>query len=240
LRMNCVRTLKRLLAATTLFATLSVPLTAQDTSTAGQNDSGRCWRGRPAPACKSIVLTELGIYRDVVTPGPVVRFVGPNGEIRQEDPARDSRADFQIELGVLKNVSTKTAIGASILGRGTDEGDGYIGMKGRYRRWLTQEGVALDVGLGVRTNRDPASVGSRPPSPGYSTGKRGPALTSDVAFNYKDYGSLVTRFDLAKFGDRTEPNVSIGVRGGSRVATFGLAGILGAVVLIASVAVVAN
>jgi len=115
----------RVVALTAL--TLSgLPLSAR-----AQNppDTGRtrptCWTARPAPRCRTLVLTEFGAYLDASS--GAARFLG--------------------NAGLMINVSRRDAVGASVL---VDLGGvAGIGPELRYRRW-TSGGNALDLAFGAR------------------------------------------------------------------------------------------
>jgi hypothetical protein len=211
-------------ASLVLVASVSGQSLAQDSTTIAKptNSQGRlCWRGRPLPVCSSILLTEFGIYRDLVTPsGRRMTYSDERYEIR------DSYWDLQTELGLLKNITQKYAFGGSVFSRyGPQEGLS-LGAKARYRQWVTPDGMSVDFGAGFRVARDP-SPGLRTDmngNPRFVRPSRGPALTTDIAFNVMDYASFVARADVVKFNDRYQPKISVGVRGGSRVGTFGFAG----------------
>ncbi|MGV3708268.1 MAG: hypothetical protein ACO1Q7_05460 [Gemmatimonas sp.] len=223
------------LITTTLLLFAQRSAQAQDSTAATAKEGGFCWRGRPAPRCSVILLTEFGVYRDLVTPSATVQSFYSGGTPYKE---YDRRWDLQAELGLLQNVTEKYAIGGSLFVRRSTELDTEVGAKVRYRRWLNPEGLSVDVGAGIRSVHDRYS---RPPSDGmpvtyYYPTKTKVGLTSDVALNVMDYASFVARAEVVPMGDRYQPKLSVGVRGGSRVGTFGLAGFGTAIAILVAVA----
>lgn len=79
-----------------------------------------CFRGRPLPQCRAFWLTEFGLSL-------------PDGP-------------FGWELGGMRNVGTRSAVGGTLYLR-VDGGTAY-GVKPRFRRWLSPV-VALDVSPGI-------------------------------------------------------------------------------------------
>ena len=176
-----------------------------------------CWRGQPTPACNGFLLTEFNVFRSVVIPTTIIRYtVSADSTEQYAYQRRDASWNFTWEVGGMVNTSTHTALGATLL-LGVDQNGGTVGAKARYRRWLNPEGIALDIGAGLRTvqtNRGSVYLFQ----PGVPYREPGPevAFTADVAINARDYVALVARVDVAKFGDRYRPNVALGVRAGSR------------------------
>ena len=209
-----------------LLLTKTSDVFAQDSTSSSPRG---CWRGRPAPACDMFLLTELNFF------GTVVNATGkysstfmidstPRTFQYEEHPAQWK---FSSEVGGMVNRGKKTAFGGTVLLDASPNGLN-IGLKARYRRWLTSDGVALDVGAGFRTTRDDVpndysdtyGYGWPPAAPRNSIG-----FTGDVAINARDYVAVVTRLDVGRYDKRLQPTVSLGVRAGSRPAVIGLAGI---------------
>ena len=113
-------------------ATVLLTLTLLSAYAEGRN----CFRGQPWPACRTFWITEIGAYG---------RFDPP---LYPPDP--DFKLYINAELGLMYNVGMVHAFGGTLFA-GWDlriEEDKRIGIKGRYRRWLTPE-VSIDGGLGL-------------------------------------------------------------------------------------------
>ena len=178
---------------------------AQATPTAPEPRSF-CFRGRPAPTCSTFLITEVGAYRRVV--GSVTRYSqrGNVGGPPNEFLSHDLENQLTFEIGAMKNRTTNTAVGATVVasfGRGAT-----VALKGRYRRWLSPQGIALDLGAG------PILLGSAHSGDGPNT----PGLTADVALNASDYGAVVARVDVLRTNGKTASAVYGGVRLGSKPA----------------------
>ena len=102
---------------------------AQD-STAGQTPTPLCYHARPKPACSAFILTNFGGY-----------LVLGRDEIN-DTPLRDV-ADW----GLMVNVSTRDAIGASVFASLDRLGFG-LGPAVRYRRWLPSS-ASFEVAVGT-------------------------------------------------------------------------------------------
>jgi hypothetical protein len=202
---------------------LTTALHAQDTTTTRvvTGDSirppvGPCWRGRPKPKCEWFAITEVGFYQNVVSTSFVVdRFPGQAPAYRVEDYT----AQLTWEFGAMRNRGAKSAIGAALL-LGADDDVGRIGVKGRYRRWLDPQGLALDLSAGVVRG---------------ATRKNGRAaiLSGDASLNYHDFGAITARAEAARVNGRTTAALFGGVRLGSKpaaAATVVMAGLFALVV----------
>jgi hypothetical protein len=130
---HCAGTMTRLLM---LILVAGTPAPAPGTTPAGDSSAPAapraCFRGRPLPRCRSFWITEA------------------EGGLRLAGPAAasgDLDARLGIELGWMRNLSPRTAIGGG-LAAGWD-GVEFLSLRPRYRRWLTPV-LALDVSPGVR------------------------------------------------------------------------------------------
>lgn len=166
----------------------------------------RCWRGQPAPACRSFVITEIGFSSALATTSSTTAF-----------RSRDFSDHATIEVGIMRNSNRSSALGATLL-LGADATGGRFGAKARYRRWLNPAGLAVDVGAGV-------IVGNLPRV------SRTATLTGDLALNFSDYGALVTGVEVARPNGRSRAALFGGARLGSKPGAIvtGLAIILAAI-----------
>jgi hypothetical protein len=168
----------------------------------------RCWRGQPAPACRSFVISELGYARALAGTSSTYSQV-PYGSRDSTYRARDFSDHAFFEIGGMHNRGPSTALGATLM-LGADATGPRFGAKARYRRWLTADGRSLDVGAGV-------IVGNLPKV------SRTLTLTGDVALNFSDYGALVTGVEVARPNGRPRAALFGGARLGSKPGTIGIA-----------------
>lgn len=199
---------------------------AQDST--AQKTHRYCWRGRPAPTCDGFLLTELTYFRAIVNPSATLTYPSygdPPATYRYD--VHPSEWKFSAEVVGMINRGKHSAVGGTLLIDGGPEG-ASIGLKGRYRRWLTPEGIALDFGAGFQTTKDKvfrnASTSGQPILL-YQGPRNSVGFTGDVALNASEYVAIVSRVDINKFDSRLQPTVSLGVRAESRPAVFALGGI---------------
>lgn len=210
-----------LTAFTAVIAATPGSLAAQDTARVAR----LCYRGRPKPSCDRFVLTELGFYRRVASTVIVREFERFDGGVgRTSRPAVGNHLAW--EVGLMANRGRKSAVGGTLL-LGVGEEGGRIGVKGRYRRWLTADNIAADYSAGLIV----AQVDRG--SPYLGSGRAG--VTADASLNAADYGAVTARVDVIPTSGRTAAALYGGVRLGSRPALVGT-GLLAAgfVVLIAA------
>ncbi len=212
------------MALAALAAATPGPLAAQDTARVPK----LCYRGRPKPTCDRFVLTELGFYGRAVGTRFVdefERFDGGLGRISR--PALGNHLAW--EVGLMANRGRQSAVGATLL-LGVGEEGGRIGVKGRYRRWLTADNIAADYSAGLIVAR---VDGGAP-----YLGRGSVGVTADASLNAADYGAVTARVDVIPTGNQTAAALYGGVRLGSRPALVGtgllVAGFLALVVLLSS------
>jgi hypothetical protein len=125
---------------------VSAPLVAQADSTtvARPREQRLCWRGRPAPACRSFWITEFGY--DVVIASTSTRTVYSDGF---SNSYRDLDSRLVWTIGPMINRDNGRAVGGTLtLGPGQDGTRAAI--EGRYRRWTTSGGgSSLDLSGGI-------------------------------------------------------------------------------------------
>lgn len=100
---------------------LGQPLVAQE------GDGAACFRGRRLPTCRSFWVTDAAAGLGYV--------------------AGRSEVYLAADLGWMRNVNDRTAVGATI-GIG-HSGDGFVALRPRLRRWITPA-IGLDISPGVR------------------------------------------------------------------------------------------
>jgi hypothetical protein len=171
------------------------------------------------------VLTEIGYYARAAGTSTRFTVLDPGSPDRPEFSytLRDIEPQLTWELGLMTNRGPQSALGATVL-LGVGDGGADVGLKGRYRRWLGDGGMAIDVGTGL-------FAGSLEIVNGKANGA---GITGDVAFNAADYGAVVLRVDVMRADNRTATALFTGVRLGSKPA-LGATGLLGvALILVVS------
>ena len=97
---------------------------------AAQAPTGLCFRPRPLPTCSAYLITEFGVGVGL-----------SRSEFHPAGPL------FTWELGGMKNLGERSALGATVFVNASDFGSGP-GVRLRLRRWLSQ-GLSLDVAPGI-------------------------------------------------------------------------------------------
>ncbi len=188
----------------------AAPLAAQDSAQATRK---LCYRGRALPQCSRFVITEIGYYRRAAGSRETYTYTYPTTDGGQQEYSfteNDIGSQLTFEVGLMANRGPRSALGATLLLGAASDG-AEVGLKGRYRRWLSSDGIALDVGLGVVSGGGNSRNGA-------TTGN---GITADVALNAADYGAIVLRTDALRVHGHTASAVYGGVRLGSGPALIG-------------------
>lgn len=168
---------------------------------------GFCWTARPLEVCRTFFVAEAGAYTALAS----TRYT------RRGFDGRTTRSMHLTghvgwEVGVMRNVSSRDAVGAALLAGGDANGE-RIAVKGRYRRWMPGN-AAMDMGAGVMFARaaqayeDPQAEGNlHVPVAG---------LTGDVALGLTDWVGVSVRGDLLVDKDGEPANA---VYGGVKLGT---------------------
>jgi hypothetical protein len=181
-------------------------LTAQDSASVAHHaptatePALHCWRGRPAPTCRTFVITEIGYYSSLLSTSVTEPITPGFPTTQRRKEAFTDHATF--EIGVMQNHGPSSALGATLFIGGDGHG-GRFGARARYRRWLSADGRSLDVSTGIIAASLPRT-------------SRTAILTSDVALNFSDYGAIVAGVDLARTSGRPRAALSGGARLGSK------------------------
>lgn len=199
----------RLIAALACIATFAEAGYAQIQASPGTGKF--CWRGRPAPACRTFLLAEGNVFTPVA--GSRYTRTGYNSGT----PTQSLELTWYVawELGGMVNVDANDAVGASVLVGGDANGARW-GVKGRYRHWL-DAATALDVGAGV------LGAGRSVPRAGQPGNDHVPAVgfTGDVSLGVTEWASFGVRADVLwseEGGDDPATAYYIGTRLGTRPA----------------------
>lgn len=137
-----------------------------------------CWRGKPLAGCRSFLITEMGLLLQL-------------NDTRSNQYGETVVLSF--ELGWMKNVAPREAIGFT--GYATAGDISRLGLRGRYRRWLSRH-TAIDVSPGILLSGE--NTASDFQAPGFVLGATANlgdliALTLEAEWSqYRDYGSGLT------------------------------------------------
>lgn len=178
-----------------------------------------CFRGRALPHCSHFLLIEAGYYHRLA--GSKHAALDTNEITRDAIDNLDRDSHFSWELGYMRNLDGRNAMGGALL-VGTGDAGARFGVKGRYRRWVGAEGTGrLDFGAGVLRG----GMRDRVPNP-YRPSATDPltivadvpayGVTADVTYDIGDLIGVSTRVELMRAeGGRTGTAVFGGVRLGS-------------------------
>ena len=187
----------------------SAPLAAQQSA---DSSLEFCFRGAPFPRCRWFAITEVGV---------VWLATGS-----QPDPGfRDSRRRVtpNVNLGIMRNLTPRTAVGAAVLFSDLDADESRTGVQARYRRWLSSTiGLEASVGLLVEANDVASHFHVEPELPGF---------TGEVRLEWRDLMGVQARVDRLQAGSQRLTDLWLGGRAGGRVGAVGV-GILAVVMLI--------
>jgi len=135
-----------------------------------------CWRGHPAPECRSFLITETALVARL-DDYPFQRGT--------------SWAGVTFDLGWMKNVSTTSAVGFSGYALSSDPSQRF-GIRARYRRWLSRN-TSIDLSPGILLSGEDNLIDYDPPGVvAGATLNAGDlvALTVEGEYSrFKDYGS---------------------------------------------------
>lgn len=146
-----------------------------------------CWAGRPAESCRTFLVAEASAH---------LLAVGTRYTRTGYDGVREGKwhmvGHFGWEVGVMRNVDPRHAVGATVL-VGADANGARVALKGRYREWMGRR-AAMDVGAGLLVARraEPFADPDRPGNQHVVVA----GLTGDVALGFTDWASVSLRADL--------------------------------------------
>lgn len=144
-----------------------------------------CRTGRPAESCRAFLVTEGNLYAPFA--GTTYLRTGFDGERTRE---RHLAPHVAWELGAMKNVTPRDAVGAAVL-LGVDANGERLALTGRYRRWLSPR-AAVDASAGAlyarRARAEPDFAGN--------VHVPGAGVTGDVTVGLTDWAGVSVRADL--------------------------------------------
>lgn len=173
-----------------------------------------CFAGRPLPYCRTFWLTEVGYYRSAFGP----QAAQPNSPPGDRQP--DLNSHGSLELGLMSNRDPRTAVGGTAF-IGIGGSTLRYGLKGRYRRWISERRFAEVSGGPVRISSH------WPDSPLWSSGV---GITGDVSLGWRDWVAVTARAEAVRGGGHTRGALYGGLRLGSYpaiVATAAVAAYIG-------------
>ena len=178
--------------------------------------SALTWRGRPLAETRSFMITEFGVLARIDD--------YPYG-------GDDSRIQFSFDLGWMKNISPRDAVGGSGYAVVSDPTT-RLGLRARYRRWLSR-GSSIDVSPGVLLGGEDSAIEYDPP--GFVLGatlNAGDLVALTVDAEYAKNLDLVHDTPPLQWEKRTDVAWRAGAKLGSGLGLLGAAGLFGLVLYI--------
>jgi hypothetical protein len=173
------------------------------------------WRGRPLAETRSFMITEFGVVARIDD------YPYSSG---------DSRIGISFDLGWMKNISAKRAVGFSGYALVADPTT-RLGIRARYRRWLSRK-TSIDVSPGVLLGGEDSGIEYDPPGfvLGATLNSGLVALTVDA--EYAKNLDLVHDTLPLQWEKRTDVAWRAGAKFGSGLGILGAAGFFGLIILI--------
>lgn len=173
-------------AVLSILVTAALPSAAQD-SLAAIAPNALCFHAKPKPACAAFMLTNVGVYGVA------------GGDFSGRAPLM-----VVVDWGVMGNVGTRTAIGASVFVSVDEGGAGMLGSAVRYGLWISpRTSLEFAVGTALLGEAGPGSILGLvrwSPAPWFALTARPEMLRRDM-FLSVDEG----------FGTRSRGRLSIGL-----------------------------
>ena len=180
----------------------SLAVEAQSPPTNGRSDGGLCWRGRPAPRCTWLLLSELGAEYPITSTETQVDVVGSPGYIA---PAFEAR--LTASVGLLRTVGQHAAMGGV-----ASAGLGSLGRaaaEARYRRWSGTSATSAELSAGYLTTRlQPAN-------------DRAQGITGAAGLTWADLVGAHLRVDVVQAQGRRYRSLAAGAHLGQRAGVAG-------------------
>jgi len=174
------------------------------------------WRGRPLAETRSFMITEFGVLSRIDD----YPYLGG-----------DSRLAFSFDLGWMKNISEKGAVGLSGYALVSDPVS-RLGIRARYRRWLSRK-TSIDISPGVLVSGEDSGIEYDPP--GFVLGttlNAGDLVAVTVDAEYARNLDLVHDTPPLQWEKRTDIAWRAGAKLGSGLGLLGAAGLVGLVIAI--------
>ena len=174
------------------------------------------WRGHPLAETRSFMITEFGVLA------------------RLDDypyAGGDSRMAISFDLGWMKNISERRAVGFSGYALVSDPTT-RLGIRGRYRRWLSRK-TSIDVSPGVLLGGEDSGIEYDPP--GFVLGatvNAGDLVALTVDAEYARNLDLVHDTPPLQWEKRTDVAWRAGAKFGSGLGVLATAGLFGLILVI--------
>jgi len=171
------------------------------------------WRGRPLAETRSFMITEFGVLTRIDD----YPYVGG-----------DSRIAFSFDLGWMRNISERGAVGFSGYALVSDPTT-RMGIRARYRRWLSRK-TSIDISPGVLLGGEDSGIEYDPP--GFVLGatlNAGDLVALTVDAEYARNLDLVHDTPPFQWEKRTDVAWRAGAKLGSGLGLLGTAGLFGLV-----------
>lgn len=197
------------------------------------------WNPKPLPACRTFPITEIGLnYR--VSSNPAFETVTfRDGSITDHYAYRlDQQLYITSDLGFMRNLSPRYALGASNFVGFGDDSEFRGGLKLRVRRWFTN-GTRIDVSPGILL-WDSSWRFSRPGFTGNIDLKFKEWFALSLLVEYRRAPGEVQASDNYRYVTKTvhDTGIYIGVKSGSYAGLIGhgvaglVAGVAGLMILL--------
>lgn len=183
-----------------------------------------CFTARPRPWCRWFLVTEANFYYRL---HPTFKPFEPTG------PPVGTEWYLSADVGWMWNVSTRSAVGASIFAGHEFGWEGYpYGLRGRYRWWLSsRSSLGASGGIVFGSSQ---GMGEDPGFTGRLTVGLGDLLLLSAQLDYVPALLLVEQYyeeykDYKDYGERFYLGASLGSWLG--IVSYAAAGLLGLVAL---------
>jgi hypothetical protein len=174
------------------------------------------WRGRPPAETRSFMVTEFGVLARIDD----YPYIGG-----------DSRIAVSFDLGWMKNISERGAVGFSGYALVSDPTT-RMGIRARYRRWLSRK-TSIDISPGVLLGGEDSGIEYDPP--GFVLGatlNAGDLVALTVDAEYARNLDLVHDTPPLQWEKRTDVAWRVGAKLGSGLGLLGAAGLFGVILSI--------
>ena len=174
------------------------------------------WRGRPLAETRSFMITEFGVLARIDD----YPYIGG-----------DSRTAISFDLGWMKNISERGAVGFSGYALVSDPTT-RLGIRARYRRWLSRK-TSIDISPGVLLGGEDSGIEYDPP--GFVLGatlNAGDLVALSVDAEYARNLDLVHDTPPFQWEKRTDVAWRAGAKLGSGLGLLGAAGLFGLILAI--------
>ena len=177
-----------------------------------------CWTPNPLPACRTFPITEIGFhYR--ISSSPTFRFtitdILIDSLIESSTYRQEQRFYVTSDLGFMRNLNRRYAMGASHFVGFDNNGEFRGGLKLRVRRWLTDK-TAIDFCPGILLWDSNAQY----QTPGFTGSvdlKLEEWFALSLVFDYRRYPRGENTFDQLRYvaESANDTGVYIGMKSGS-------------------------